>query len=122
MRVWDVFLSEGWKVIFRICLALLQLSEGERARPRRCCRPILTPSFRVRAAELLGKSLEETMEYFRYLPAKVCRRTAQPYFVVVLIVHSARQYDVETIFNAAFKLRLSHTHMTDYERECTATH
>jgi hypothetical protein len=28
-RVWDAFLSEGWKVIFRVALALLKISQSE---------------------------------------------------------------------------------------------
>lgn len=29
VRIWDAFLNEGWKVTFRVALALLQLSHGE---------------------------------------------------------------------------------------------
>ena len=31
VRIWDIFLAEGWKIVFRVALALLQLSASE------CC-------------------------------------------------------------------------------------
>lgn len=45
-RVWDVFLAEGWKVVFRVMLALMQYSS-----------PLL-----------MTLNFEETLAYFRDLP------------------------------------------------------
>ena len=48
-RVWDVFLAEGWKVVYRVMLALMQHS----------------------MPELLTMNFEETLAYFRDLPNQV---------------------------------------------------
>jgi hypothetical protein len=48
-RVWDVFLAEGWKVVYRVMLALMQYSM-----------PVL-----------MTLSFEETLAYFRDLPNQV---------------------------------------------------
>lgn len=48
-RVWDIFQAEGWKIIFRIALALLR--EGK--------------------DELLGRDFEHLMAYFHDLPTTV---------------------------------------------------
>ncbi|KAG6590888.1 EVI5-like protein [Phytophthora cinnamomi] len=48
-RVWDAFLHEGWKVIYRAALALLKVSQKT----------------------LLSSKFETIMEYFRDLPNKV---------------------------------------------------
>ncbi|GLD96315.1 hypothetical protein PINS_up004998 [Pythium insidiosum] len=48
-RVWDVFLNEGWKVIFRVALALMKLSQKA----------------------LLACKFEGIMEFFRELPTRV---------------------------------------------------
>ena len=48
-RVWDVFLAEGWKVVYRVMLALMQNS----------------------MPELLTMNFEETLAYFRDLPNQV---------------------------------------------------
>ncbi|KAE8965054.1 hypothetical protein PR003_g29933 [Phytophthora rubi] len=48
-RVWDAFLHEGWKVIYRVALALLKVSQKT----------------------LLSSKFETIMEYFRDLPNKV---------------------------------------------------
>lgn len=47
-RVWDAFLHEGWKVIYRVALALLKTSQKT----------------------LLNSKFEAIMEYFRELPTK----------------------------------------------------
>ncbi|DAZ97671.1 TPA: hypothetical protein N0F65_009672 [Lagenidium giganteum] len=48
-RVWDVYLNEGWKVIFRVALALMKVSQ----------KTLLTLKF------------EAMMEFFRELPVRV---------------------------------------------------
>ncbi|KAJ0411616.1 hypothetical protein ATCC90586_004085 [Pythium insidiosum] len=48
-RVWDVFLNEGWKVIFRVALALMKLSQKA----------------------LLACKFEGIMEFFRELPTRL---------------------------------------------------
>lgn len=48
-RVWDSFLGEGWKVIYRIMLSLLNLSQ----------------------AKLLKMGFEEILAFFRDLPSQV---------------------------------------------------
>ncbi|RLN56430.1 hypothetical protein BBJ29_007971 [Phytophthora kernoviae] len=48
-RVWDAFLHEGWKIIFRVALALLKTSQKT----------------------LLSSKFEAIMEYFRELPNRV---------------------------------------------------
>ncbi|KAG6942368.1 hypothetical protein JG688_00018153, partial [Phytophthora aleatoria] len=48
-RVWDTFLHEGWKVIYRVALALMKISQKT----------------------LLSSKFEIIMEYFRDLPNKV---------------------------------------------------
>jgi len=49
LRVWDCMLYEGYKVVFRVALALMRLSE----------------------AELMRESLEGIMTYFRSIPPEV---------------------------------------------------
>lgn len=49
VRVWDVFLLEGWKVVFRVALALLHIVQPK----------------------LMGQSMEAMMETIRELPATV---------------------------------------------------
>ncbi|KAF0687928.1 Aste57867_20420 [Aphanomyces stellatus] len=48
-RVWDIFLHEGWKIVYRIAIALLKVSEKT----------------------LTGMKFEKIMEYFRDLPTSV---------------------------------------------------
>lgn len=72
VRIWDAFLSEGWKVIFRIAYAVLKVSE----------------------AELLTKSFEGIMMYFRHLPAML---------------------EVDSLMDAAFSLSLSQRELDDLE-------
>ncbi|OQR99208.1 hypothetical protein ACHHYP_07166 [Achlya hypogyna] len=48
-RVWDVFLHEGWKIVYRVAVALLKLSEKA----------------------LLAKKFEKIMEFFKELPTLV---------------------------------------------------
>lgn len=48
-RVWDAFLHEGWKVIYRVALALMKISQKT----------------------LLSAKFEAIMDYFRDLPNKV---------------------------------------------------
>jgi TBC1 domain family member 10 len=48
-RVWDCFLGEGWKIIYRIMLALLQKYQSQ----------------------LIKMSFEEILTFFRELPSKV---------------------------------------------------
>ena len=48
-RVWDVFLAEGWKIVYRVMLALLQHAS-----------PLL-----------MTLNFEETLAYFRELPNQV---------------------------------------------------
>ncbi|KAL7686919.1 putative ecotropic viral integration site 5 protein [Plasmopara halstedii] len=48
-RVWDAFLHEGWKVIYRVALALMKISQKT----------------------LMNSKFESIMEYFRDLPNKV---------------------------------------------------
>lgn len=42
-RVWDMFLYEGWKVIFRVSLALMKISQSEFAIPQNDSRRCLCP-------------------------------------------------------------------------------
>jgi len=49
MRVWDSFLGEGWKIIYRVMLALLSQSQ----------------------AKLLKMGFEEMLAYFRELPDRI---------------------------------------------------
>ncbi|KDO27711.1 hypothetical protein SPRG_07340 [Saprolegnia parasitica CBS 223.65] len=48
-RVWDIFLHEGWKIVYRVAIALLKISEKA----------------------LLGKKFEKIMEFFKELPTSV---------------------------------------------------
>ncbi|RLO13067.1 hypothetical protein DYB28_004549 [Aphanomyces astaci] len=48
-RVWDIYLHEGWKIVYRVALALLTVSEKT----------------------LLDASFEKIMEFFRDLPTSV---------------------------------------------------
>ncbi len=48
-RVWDAFLGEGWKIIYRVMLALLQQHQSQ----------------------LMKMSFEEILAFFRDLPDKV---------------------------------------------------
>jgi hypothetical protein len=48
-RVWDVFLAEGWKIVYRVMLALLQHAQ-----------PVL-----------IKQSFEEMLAFFRELPEQV---------------------------------------------------
>jgi hypothetical protein len=48
-RVWDAFLGEGWKIIYRVMLALLQQHQSQ----------------------LMKMSFEEILAFFRDLPEKV---------------------------------------------------
>jgi glutathionyl-hydroquinone reductase len=48
-RVWDVFLAEGWKIVYRVMLALLQYAQ-----------PVL-----------MTLNFEEMLAYFRELPEQV---------------------------------------------------
>ena len=48
-RVWDAFLGEGWKIIYRIMLALLQKYQSQ----------------------LLKMTFEEILTFFRELPDRV---------------------------------------------------
>jgi hypothetical protein len=48
-RVWDAFLGEGWKIIYRVMLALLQKYQSQ----------------------LMKMSFEEILTFFRELPDKV---------------------------------------------------
>merc|ERR1711862_1024000 len=48
-RVWDCFLVEGWKVIYRVMLSLLKHA----------------------SKDVLGLEFEEILNYFRDLPSKV---------------------------------------------------
>ena len=48
-RVWDMFLNEGWKAIYRVMLALLQQWQGQ----------------------LMKMSFEDILSFFRDLPDKV---------------------------------------------------
>jgi TBC1 domain family member 10 len=48
-RVWDCFLGEGWKIIYRVMLALLQKHQSQ----------------------LIKMSFEEILAFFRELPSKV---------------------------------------------------
>ena len=34
VRIWDIFLFEGWKIVYRIALATLKLNEGICVVPR----------------------------------------------------------------------------------------
>eukprot|EP01138_Halocafeteria_seosinensis_P004202 gb/GECG01004297.1/.p1 GENE.gb/GECG01004297.1/~~gb/GECG01004297.1/.p1 ORF type:complete len:441 (+),score=49.60 gb/GECG01004297.1/:1-1323(+) len=49
VRIWDAFLFEGWKIVFRVALALLQFAQDD----------------------LLDLSFEHIMKYFRHLHEKV---------------------------------------------------
>jgi len=49
LRIWDAFLGEGWKIIYRVMLALLSQSQ----------------------AKLLKMGFEEILAYFRELPARI---------------------------------------------------
>ena len=53
MRVWDCFLGEGWKIIYRVMLALLQQWQSQ----------------------LLRMSFEEILAFFRELPDRVDGKT-----------------------------------------------
>jgi hypothetical protein len=48
-RVWDAFLGEGWKIIYRVMLALMQKYQSQ----------------------LLKMSFEEILTFFRELPTKI---------------------------------------------------
>merc|ERR1712238_581936 len=48
-RVWDCFLVEGWKVIYRVMLSLLQHA----------------------SKDILGLEFEQILNYFKELPTKV---------------------------------------------------
>lgn len=49
VRVWDAFLGEGWKIIYRVMLALLSMSQ----------------------AKLLKMGFEDILAYFRELPGRM---------------------------------------------------
>ncbi|KAF1331701.1 Evi5 protein, partial [Globisporangium splendens] len=98
-RVWDMFLYEGWKIIFRVALALMKISQSEVAflmiSPMLMyfdvdtdiwCRYICVP-----LETLLSIKFEGIMEFFRELPTKVG---------VVICV------DTEEVLVAAFRLPL----------------
>lgn len=87
-RVWDMFLYEGWKVIFRVALALLKVSQSESSDGDRSLAAVVVLatsiarldvavltcecSVCVLATEtLLAIKFEGIMEFFRELPNKV---------------------------------------------------
>ena len=48
-RVWDIFLVEGWKVVYRVIIALLDQA----------------------SSDLMELTMEETFDYFRDFPSRV---------------------------------------------------
>jgi hypothetical protein len=139
VRIWDVYLSEGWKVVYRIALALLQLSQGasgcERARMRaRAHAPCTNGRCRAQRSCWARALRRPSSTLFvsrprRRVPPCACRagccclcrrmfaraRTARA-------SHHVRhpQYSVDTLLAAAFKFGLSRARIAAYERECAA--
>ncbi|ETV89122.1 hypothetical protein H257_00498 [Aphanomyces astaci] len=66
-RVWDIYLHEGWKIVYRVALALLTVSEKT----------------------LLDASFEKIMEFFRDLPTSV--HTAEVLAVALEIPLTTKQ-------------------------------
>jgi hypothetical protein len=49
--VWDAFLSEGWKIVYKTCIALLMHASDD--------------------GKLLDKNMEEILSYLRHFQAEV---------------------------------------------------
>lgn len=114
-RVWDAFLHEGWKVIFRVALALLKLAQ-------RACQLVgcmscrgLTCDVYERAAALLALKFEAIMDFFRELPTKVRRTHVWEYSRWETLTNETwRQVDTELVLATAFKLPLKRAQLDSY--------
>lgn len=62
VRIWDAFLNEGWKIVFRIALALLKIHKEE----------------------LLKRDCEELIMYFSEIPSHVFLYSFLLYFRLIL--------------------------------------
>lgn len=96
VRVWDVFLLEGWKVVFRVALALLHIIQPQ----------------------LMGQSMEAMMETIRELPATVRFISAGAARTHDLNPPSlSAQVEADHVFRVAFKLTLRRRELEDLARE-----
>lgn len=109
-RVWDCFLYEGWKVIFRVSLALMKHSQSELCSPAE--QSLATHPCAPATEALLAIKFEGIMEFFREMPMRVSHATSPAVRrMPVLIPLFFAQVQTKEVLEIAFHLPLKRAHI-----------